>query len=60
MTTYTEIHKRYYEKNKELINDRRREKAKLHQRIYAERKRQEKNLLKESNEMRTVPIDNSN
>jgi len=41
-STYTETHKRYYEKNKELINDRRREKAKLHQRVYAERKRQEK------------------
>ena len=57
-STYTDTHKRYYEKNKELINDRRREKAKLHQRIYAERKRQEKLLLKESNEMRTVSLDN--
>jgi hypothetical protein len=60
MTTYTEVHKRYYEKNKELINDRRREKAKLHQRIYSERKRQEKNLLKESNEGSTVLINHSN
>jgi len=58
MTTYTDTHKRYYEKNKDLINNRRREKAKLRQRIYEEQKRQEKKLLKESNEGSTVSIDN--
>ena len=58
MTTYTETHKRYYEKNKELINDRRREKAKLRQRIYEEQKRQEKKLLKHTNEGSTVSINN--
>lgn len=38
MSTYLDLHKRYYERHRDTINERRREKAKLHQRIYRAKK----------------------
>ena len=38
---YSKSHKTYYEENKTEINERRREYARLHQRVYNEQKRKQ-------------------